>query len=254
MNKSKTDAGKFIADFVSVEIVNNPAGFQVFDRENLNSIVEAKKLMAEGYIDAEKTMELGKILSVEAIIIGNYTLLSNSLSLTLKALDVNSGFVIAASMNDLTLDSDAGMVLGINTAASGGISNVNNSNRGFNNVPLNSNENYNNPETVNKSCETRNTGDFCFKNGTNVRLKVTIYAVHDNSDKECSDRNMNSIILEVGETKCLYGLYSCVANYYVVKESKGGMNGMWFPISTSDRYTQGQIMIEKCKSKTLEIK
>lgn len=249
LNKSITTAGKFIADFVSVEIVNNPSGFQVFDRENLNSITEAKKLLAEGYIDAEKTMELGKLLSVEAIIVGNYTLLSNSLSLTLKALDVNSGFVIAASMNDLTLDGDAGMVLGVNLSSSSSSSNINNSNRGFNNVPLSSGENYNNPETVSKSCQTNNTGDYCFKNGSNAKMQLWLIGKYSVDNDPCG-KNGSSMTLEAGETKCFYSLYACPTNYKVSKEITDRYGHSYM----QSGYTDGQILIEQCKSKTLEIK
>ena len=54
INKSQTVAGKYMADVISVNIVNDQGNFEVFDRENLSGIVEAKKMMAEGYIDATK--------------------------------------------------------------------------------------------------------------------------------------------------------------------------------------------------------
>ncbi|HRQ30926.1 MAG TPA: CsgG/HfaB family protein [Saprospiraceae bacterium] len=172
INKSQTVAGKYMADVISVHIVNNPGNFEVFDRENLSGIVEAKKMIAEGYIDANQAKQLGKILAVDAIIIGNYTVLSSTLKLTMKALDVNSGFVIAAGMKDLPINADVGALLGIN---SGPASNDLNANRGFNNRPMNSNESYNNPETVNKKCETDNTGDYCFTNSTNFKLKILVH-------------------------------------------------------------------------------
>jgi hypothetical protein len=77
INKSTTTPGKYIADLVSVNIVNNLGGFQVFDRDNLTEIIAAKKLIAEGYIDKAKAQEIGRLLEVEAIIVGTYTVLSN---------------------------------------------------------------------------------------------------------------------------------------------------------------------------------
>ncbi|MBK6903351.1 MAG: hypothetical protein IPH04_11225 [Saprospirales bacterium] len=123
----------------------------VFDRENLSGIAEANKMIAEGFIDVNKAKELGKLLSVDAIIIGNYTVLSNTIKLTIKALDSSNG---CCHRKDLPIDGDAGALLGINVPSSGGGVD-NNANRGFNR-PLNSNEQYNNPETVNKECETKN--------------------------------------------------------------------------------------------------
>jgi TolB-like protein len=111
INKTHTTIGKYIADNVSVDIVNTPGNLQVFDRENLDAITGARKLIAEGYIDASKAKELGQLLSVDVIVIGSYAVLSNSVRLTLKALDASSGFVIAASGKDLPFDADARALL-----------------------------------------------------------------------------------------------------------------------------------------------
>lgn len=106
IDNNKTNTGKYIADLISYNIVNSPELFQVFERENLSEIIEVKRLIDEGYIDAAKAKELGQILAVEAIIIGSYTVLSPLLKLSLKALDVNTGLVVAAAMNDLPLDEE----------------------------------------------------------------------------------------------------------------------------------------------------
>lgn len=70
LNKTQTSAGKYMADVVSYYVVNDSNGFSVFDRENLSGIAEAKKLIAEGYVDPAHAKELGKMISVEAIIVG----------------------------------------------------------------------------------------------------------------------------------------------------------------------------------------
>lgn len=247
INKAQTTAGKYMADVVSFYIVNNQSGFSVFDRENLSGIAEAKKLIAEGYIDVNNAKQLGKILSVEAIVVGNYTVLSNSISLTLKALDVNDGFVIAQSMKDLPIDNDAGALLGI-TVGTG----ANNANKGFNNRPLNSNESYNNPETVNKDCETKNTGDYCILNSTNSGKVFRIYL----QEKSKTSFNMNvlgplagkqfeDISLLPGETQCVYNW-----------EARSYQYEIWGKNSRNETVVlrSSNLLIEKCKSKTFVIK
>jgi len=236
INKAQTIAGKYIADVISVNIVNNQGNFEVFDRENLSGIVEAKKLMAEGYIDANGAKELGKILAVDAIIIGNYTVLTTTLKLTLKALDVNNGFVIAATMKDLPITNDAGALLGINVGSNAGVQN----NRGFN-TPVQSNENYNNPQTVNKECEQNNTGDFCFMNTTNFQLSVRL------------SRNSRLVItLDPGQTQCYYSLKQGSYNYEIY-EKQYNPDYVWR--GKNPPFTMnGQIYIEQCKSKTFTIK
>jgi len=227
INKSQTVAGKYMADVISVNIVNDQGNFEVFDRENLSGIVEAKKMMAEGYIDATKVKELGKLLAVDAIVIGNYTVLTTTLKLTLKALDVNSGFVIAATMIDLPITEDAGALLGISVGTVD-----NNLNKGFNNIPLSSNENYNNPNTVNKECEQNNTGDVCFKNATKTKVNVLLYG--------SAPYGGNKVLtLELEEMQCFYDL---VVRAYT------------YQIRVDGQERSGEIKIERCKSKTFIIK
>lgn len=247
INKAQTVAGKYMADIISVNIVNDQGNFEVFDRENLSGIVEAKKMIAEGYIDANKAKELGRLLAVDAIIIGNYTVLTTTLKLTLKALDVNSGFVIAATMKDLPITADVGALLGI-TVGTGD----NNANRGFNNRPLNSSESYNNPETVNKDCEANNTGDYCVLNSTNAGKVFRIYL----EEKSKVSFNMNvlgplagkqyeDITLWPGETKCIYNW-----------PARSYQSEIWGKNSRNETVVlrSENILIEKCKSKTFVIK
>ncbi len=240
INKAQTVAGKYIADVLSVNIVNNQGNFEVFDRENLSGIAEAKKMLAEGYIDASQAKELGQILAVEAIIIGNYTVLTSTLKLTLKALDVNNGFVIAASMKDLPINEDVGSLLGINVSGS-----VSNTNRGFNNRPLNSNEDYNNPELVNKACENSNTGDYCFCNTTNDNFIVSLNA------------NGTALQLSPGQTQCLYNLAAKSYTYHIMGDHDYGRGGLTiYGVSSKYWYVHGtgQFLVEKCKSKSFTIK
>jgi hypothetical protein len=236
ISKSQTVAGKYIADVISVNIVNDQGNFEVFDRENLSGIAEAKKLIAEGYIDADKVKELGKLLSVDAIIIGNYTVLTTTLKLTLKALDVNNGFVIAATMKDLPINEDAGTLLGINVGVID-----NNSNKGFNSRPLNSNESYNNPGTVNSECKEKNTGDYCFINATDHQIQVDIDYRSNNSCITSDDLTMT---LAPQQTQCFYNLKAVPWFYFVFDEKH--------PRCTPAQ--EGQINVEQCKSKTFVIK
>ncbi len=239
LNKSQTIAGKYIADVISVNIVNDQGNFEVFDRENLSGIAEAKKMIAEGYIDAEKVKELGKILAVDAIVIGNYTVLTTTLKLTLKALDVNSGFVIAATMRDLPITDDTGALLGINVGSSN-----NNTNRGFNN-PINSDELINNPGTVDMKCKENKTGDYCFTNNTAFSLKVTISGTIWMSWKL-------SMTLSPSQTQCFYEVPEGVCNYEILDTYASGL-AIYYQRDVKYK-ANGQIRVEQCKSKTFIIK
>jgi hypothetical protein len=239
VNNIRTVAGKYIADIISYHIVNNPENFLVFDRDNLAEIVEAKKLIDEGYIDAAKAKELGKILAVESIIIGNYTVFPSFLKLSLKAFDVNSGLVVAASLQDLPLNEDTGALLGINISNNDAGSS---GNRGFN-TPIKSGENINNPGTVNSECETNNTGDYCFTNNTNTLLYIMVYRRIPDS---YISGYLGEITVDKGQTQCFYDAQAATYTYSIdIHQSTG---------HSSSTAKTGQIRIEKCKSKTFIIK
>ena len=193
-------------------------------------------MIAEGYIDVDKAKVLGKLLSVDGIIIGNYTVLSNTIKLTIKALESSTGFVIAASMKDLPLDADAQAILGINGSN-------NTTNRGFVS-PLNSDEQVNNPETVNKECVTKNLGDYCFSNTSKYNIGVELYIYLDDKNNRV-DRTMT---LAPNQTQCFYNLPSkYIKARYVFKYNE--VNG-----NAYIGYSEGEILIEKCQSKTFTIK
>jgi len=242
-NKKQTITGKYIADIISVNIVNNPGGFFVFDRENLSGIAEANKLIDEGFVDVTSAQELGRILAVEAIVVGNYVMLSETIKLTIKALDVSNGFVIAATMKDLPVDANAAALLGININGRS-LADNNFGTRGFNS-PLKTGENYNDPNTVNKDCETNNTGDYCITNNKNFLIQFNYWA-------KGKGNNRKTISIEPGQTVCLYNLDSGVW-YYEYKD---------LPIMRRHGSVQweenveisGQFLVEKCKSKTFVIK
>ncbi len=166
MNKSMTTAGKYMADNVSYNFVNNLGTFTVFERDNLAEMKESKDLMKEGYfVDSNRAAELGRALNVDVIIVGSYTVLSKTVKLTLKALNSVNGFLIAVSMMDLPLNQDAASLLDITV------------------VSDNQSDNYNNPASgeangrtsKNPDCKTKNIGDYCFTNNTPVRLCLDLF-------------------------------------------------------------------------------
>jgi hypothetical protein len=248
INKSTTVAGKYLADNVSYNFVNDSSSFVVFNREYLDEIADVKKLIDEKYISADKVQEIGRILSVEAIITGTYTILSNTIKLNLKALDVNNGFLIAAAMKDLPLDADAGALLGINISTNEG-NNNNMANRGFNGTPLNSSEQMNNPGTVSKECEAKNMGDYCFNNTTKNRLTIILYIGESQGGPILSSWT-SEITVEPGQTQCFTDL--AVTKYgYIIRVVSTGWTRTMEEIN-QDR--KGNVIVEKCKSKTFAIK
>ena len=254
-SNSPTVMGKYIADNVSFNFINHSNNFIVIRRENLSGVIEAKKLIEEGFIDAAKAKELGKILAVDAIIIGNYVVLSNTLKLTIEALDVNSGSDIAASRNILPIDKDASALLGITVGTGGG---NNTANRGHNGQPINSNEVYNNEATVDSKCEKYGFGNYCFTNSTRFRVHVYLQNGTEKALNKLDPENRPmyytpnpyflrqvELTLEPNQTQCIYELKPATCNYSISIESDNRFGG---------RELKGEIYVEKCRSKTFIIK
>lgn len=134
-------------------------------------------------------------------------------------------------MKEIAIDKDVSTLLGI-ASPTGNESNM--ANKGFNNRPLNSNESYNNPETVNKDCIQNKTGDFCFTNETNFDIRIHLRRGYYSFGSD--------ITLKPFDTKCIYEKSTGSVDYEIKKSNAGII------------YSQGQIYIEQCKSKTLIIK
>src|SRR5207253_1501052 len=127
-------------------------------------------------------------------------------------------------------------LLGINSPASE--ENIDPNSRGFNGRSLNSGEQYNNPETLNKDCIQKNTGDYCFTNHSKKKLKVNLTSIGNGT---------KTLTLDIGQTQCFYELTAIAWNYLFQEVVEGPYMGPPFK-------GEGQIRIEKCKSKTFEIR
>jgi TolB-like protein len=230
MDGGVTKIGKYIAEDLTINLADK---FHLVNRNQLNTIIKENKLKSEGFIDQVTTKQLKKLSNIDIIITGTITVLSNNIKITLQALDEDAN-IIAGTKGDVLMNDDIRELLGI---PGGGTSNSS-ANKGFNR-PLNSNESYNNPETVNQKCKEKNTGDYCFMNNTDRGLRV-IY--------QENGLNMGEITLSPGQTQCFYDVSAGSKKYFINETSnQAPPNHVWIN-------AQGQINVEQCKSKTFVIK
>ena len=249
-NGEKTALGNYITEDFSVYLTNFGDKFEVIDRNHLDVLLKEHQLNAEGYIDENTAKELGKIVAVDVIITGTYTVLNSVIKVRAKALDTETALQFAASMGNLPLNENIASYLGVS------INGGNTTNRGFN-IPLSSKETFNNPETVNAKCSEENFGDICFYNTTNTKL--VLRAKHFRED-EGSKVNMTDIFLDPSETKCLYQIKNRTLSFYIVKwevfqkELEGGLYKLHQDVTAKYLFDRGQLKVETCKSKTYSIK
>ena len=159
--------GNFLTEDFSVYITNYGDNFEVIDRNHLDVLLKEHKLNADGYIDQATAKELGKIIAVDAIITGTYTILHNQIKVRAKVLDTETARIFAADIANLPLNDNVSSYLGVNPNGS------NTTNKGFNS-PLNSNETLNDPETVAEDCKKNLTGDLCFANSSKEKLAILV--------------------------------------------------------------------------------
>lgn len=91
------DLGRFIAEQLSVVLVNSSEGFAVVDRARMKIILDELKLNSTGLVDPEAMRNLGKVSGADTIIMGTFTAFEDSVALTAKAVSTETTDVIGAS-------------------------------------------------------------------------------------------------------------------------------------------------------------
>ena len=107
------------------------------------------------------------------------------------------------------------------------------------------------PISKNSNCKEKNTGDYCF---INTKRKTSFTIAYSQTD---SKNKMREIIVQPGQTQCIYGIPAGPYNYKITYKARVPI--MEFPPGAPTMikkltYLKGQIYVEKCKSINFEIK
>lgn len=229
LNGGVSPIGKYIAEDISINLSDK---FHVTNRNQLSTFLKENKLASEGFINQATLKQVKKFSDIDILITGTVSILSENIKITLQALDDN-GNIVGATKGDVPMNADVKELLGINTGVG---------NKGFNR-PLSSNEQVNNPETVNSECATNNVGDYCFTNTKQDKVEIHV-GVGDPLQVQYGTVTIQTLTLDPNQTQCFYNLKAIVYTYIVLD-------------SKVDRYNpiqSGQIKIEQCKSKTFIIR
>lgn len=96
-----TELGRFIAEELSVDLINTAKGFEVIDRNHLNRILAEHKLSVSGIVDQKTVQKLGQIAGVDALITGSITPLERSIRVVCKVIATDTASVISAAKGDI---------------------------------------------------------------------------------------------------------------------------------------------------------
>lgn len=113
--------GKVISEDITVNLLSQRRRFETVDRLHLNSLLKKYNLEKSSLTDPETIKQIGRLVGVDAIIMGNFTDFGTSLRVTGKIYDTQTAKMIRATKMYLQKE---GVVLNL----------LGNSNHGTNNV------------------------------------------------------------------------------------------------------------------------
>ena len=88
-NVSSMDAAT-VSDFIRTELVRSRL-FKVLDRNNMAMVLEEQQFQLSGCTTQECAVQMGKLLNVKCVVIGNMTKLADSYYITASVIDIESG-------------------------------------------------------------------------------------------------------------------------------------------------------------------
>lgn len=69
----------------------------VVERANIKSVLKEIELSLTGLVDDNNAIEAGKLVGAEYLILGSYQLLNNSIRVSYRTIDVNSGIIVSGN-------------------------------------------------------------------------------------------------------------------------------------------------------------
>ena len=107
LNGSASELGRFIAEQVTVDLVAKRQGnYAVEDRANLKKILDEHRLTEEGLVNPENAKKLGQISGLDALILGNITILKEQVKITAKVIATDTAEIVGASQAQIQKTKD----------------------------------------------------------------------------------------------------------------------------------------------------
>lgn len=104
--------GASLAEMLSTALIN-AGNYRLVERKQLQKVLEEQALGQSGALDSETAVVVGKIMSIDAIVVGSLSTLANAVEADARILNVETGEAIAAthsrasSANELRQIADA---------------------------------------------------------------------------------------------------------------------------------------------------
>lgn len=95
------ELGRFIAEEMSGNLTSQSQGFDVLDRNHMKRILEEQKLSLSGLMDPSAIKKIGKLAGTDIIITGTITPFGDSIRVSCKAIDTQTGKVAGSARGDI---------------------------------------------------------------------------------------------------------------------------------------------------------
>lgn len=90
------ELGRYIAEQLSVDLVNSSKGFAVMDRAHLKSVLDEHKFTASGLVNPATAKKVGQFAGVDAIVLGSIASFDDSLVITGRVIATETSELLAA--------------------------------------------------------------------------------------------------------------------------------------------------------------
>ena len=95
LQNSPTELGRYLAQEITEAMVNSGARLQLIDRTGLQYLLKEHNMSIDGFISPETSRKLGRLIGVDTIVRGTIVLLDQQIRLSLRAVSVETGQIIA---------------------------------------------------------------------------------------------------------------------------------------------------------------
>lgn len=107
-----TELGRFLAEQLSVSLVERRAGFSVVDRASLRPLLEQHHLTLQGLVEPANAKKLGDASGVDAVVLGGVSVLKEEVALTIKLIATDTAETVGATRLRIPRTKDIDLLLG----------------------------------------------------------------------------------------------------------------------------------------------
>ncbi|MFI5020377.1 MAG: FlgO family outer membrane protein [Alphaproteobacteria bacterium] len=98
---SPTELGRFLAQELSDQLVSGSKKVSFVDRANLQVLLREHKLSVEGLVNPESIAKIGNLVGIDTIIVGTTTAMGDTIRLSVRAIDVETGKIVVSQATNL---------------------------------------------------------------------------------------------------------------------------------------------------------